>query len=195
MKPLILFLMASALCLHAGIASADAYKCVEKGKVTISSEPCPVGATSTAITSASMPDAEAVAAARADEDRLKQRVDAMTRTRLERDAAYAAEQKAKAEQAALEAQARRDDAEAAAAAAEPRHSAVYGWPVYYGQDGRRGQNLQYGNANSRSHSPSSPGSRPGNASKRPNIRSSGSVWIRNRQEAETRSGFTSHRSK
>ena len=194
MKPLILFLAASAFSLHTGVAAADAYRCVEKGKTTISSEPCPAGATSTAVTSVSVSYAEALAAARAEEDRLKQSVDAMTKARYERDAAYAAEQKSRAEQAALEAQAQRDMAEAAAAAnPPPQRSAVYGWPVY-GQDQwqRQGRFPDYGNngnPNVKPHPPS--GSRPGNGSKRQNNRNG--MVIKGGQESET--GFSSRHGK
>jgi hypothetical protein len=153
MKSLILFLTTSMLCLHMGAAVADAYKCVEKGKITISSEPCPDGATHAEIIRDPMPDAEVLAAARADLDRLRQSAAAMTRERHERDAAYAAQQKSRAEQAALEAQAQRDAAiaaTAAAAAAEPQRSVVYGWPVYE-QDmwRRRDRRFRYGHSGAR----------------------------------------------
>ncbi|GHT92774.1 hypothetical protein AGMMS49545_10880 [Betaproteobacteria bacterium] len=194
MKTLILFLAASALALHTGVAVADAYRCVEKGKTTISSEPCPAGATSTVVSSVSVSDAEALAAARAEEDRLKQSVDTMTKARYERDAAYAAEQKTRAEQAALEAQTQRDLAEAAAAAnPPPQRSVVYDWPIY-GHDPGQGQGKppHYGNSGNPKVKPRPPsGARPGAASKRQNTRHG--VMTKGGREPET--GVSARRGK
>ncbi|MDR1351084.1 MAG: DUF4124 domain-containing protein [Zoogloeaceae bacterium] len=124
----ILFFAALALSLNVGAAAAQAYKCVENGKTTISTEPCPVGATTRAeIAVEPLPDANA---ARADEERLQRYVDNLARERAARDAAHIAEQKMKAEQAVLEARAQRDKAEAEVLRADAdRRTALY--------DGRR----------------------------------------------------------
>jgi hypothetical protein len=124
--------------LYPDVAVAEViYKCVEKGKITISTEACPAGATSAKIINYPEHDAAAVATARAEEERLQRYVEtlvrernegeALARERRERVAAYDALRKSRAEQAALEAQAQRD----AEAAADLRHVVVYdGWPVY-----------------------------------------------------------------
>lgn len=94
------------LCMVASsVYAADIYKCVQDGKLTISSEPCPPGATSTVVT----PDAQADAPAPSPDEelaRLKQQVEAMERERLDRnaarDAAEAERRKARQETKASE---------------------------------------------------------------------------------------------
>ncbi|MDR3158890.1 MAG: DUF4124 domain-containing protein [Zoogloeaceae bacterium] len=138
----ILFFVALAASLNAGAVAAQAYKCVENGKTTISTAPCPAGAVTRAeIAAENLPDAEA---ARADVERQQRYLDNMAR-----DAAHAAEQrmkaeKIKAEQAALEARAQRDEAEAEALRANAERRAIlYDAPPYgfYGY-GRTGGNFR-----------------------------------------------------
>ncbi|MDR3159446.1 MAG: DUF4124 domain-containing protein [Zoogloeaceae bacterium] len=126
----ILFFVALAASLNAGAVAAQAYKCVENGKTTISTAPCPAGAVTRAeIVAENLPDAEA---ARADVERQQRYLDNMAR-----DAAHAAEQKMKAEkikaeQAALEARAQRDEAEAEALRANADRSAIFYYTPPYG---------------------------------------------------------------
>jgi hypothetical protein len=120
-------LLSSVLCLlflglNVGVAAAQAYKCVENGKTTISTEPCPAGATTRAeIAAEPLPDADAT---RAEEERLQRYVDNLAREREARDAAHAAEQKARTEQAALEARIEREKAEAEALRANAERRAI-----------------------------------------------------------------------
>ncbi|MDR0736528.1 MAG: DUF4124 domain-containing protein, partial [Zoogloeaceae bacterium] len=135
--------LALASGLHAGVAASQAYKCVENGKTTISTAPCPAGAITRAeIAAEALPDADA---ARAEEERLQRHVDNMARERQARDAAHAAEQKAKAEQAALEARVEREKAEAESLRANAeRRDIIYDAPLYggiYGY-GRYGGNFR-----------------------------------------------------
>ncbi|MDR1889852.1 MAG: DUF4124 domain-containing protein [Zoogloeaceae bacterium] len=77
------------LCLFScGVSAQQVYKCLENGKVTISTQPCPPGATSTVIPVEASPNPpispeEEVA-------RLKQKADAMEQERLNRQAERAA---------------------------------------------------------------------------------------------------------
>jgi hypothetical protein len=72
------------LCLFSCGASAEVYKCIQDGKTTISTLPCPPGATSTAVpveatpNSAMTPEQEVA--------NMKQKADAMERERLNRSA-------------------------------------------------------------------------------------------------------------
>jgi hypothetical protein len=161
------FLTASALCLmgaYPSVAAAEVYKCVEKGKITISTEVCPAGATHAEIISDAAPDAASVAAARADEERLQRYAETLARERRERDAAYVAAQKSRAEQAALEAQAQRDIAEAAAVT-EPRRGVVYdSWPVY-GPGAPQGYGKWKAHRNPGARPPPSGAYRPADASR------------------------------
>jgi multidrug efflux pump subunit AcrA (membrane-fusion protein) len=128
-----LFFAALALSLDVAPAAAQAYKCLENGKTTISTSPCPAGAVTRAeIAAEPLPDAEAVAL---QEARLQRYVDGLARERQARDAAQAAEQKARAEQAVLEARAQREKAEAEVLRANAeRRVTVYDAPFYgYGR--------------------------------------------------------------
>ncbi|MDR2636716.1 MAG: DUF4124 domain-containing protein [Zoogloeaceae bacterium] len=96
------FLILCALGVFPDMASAQVFRCLEKGKVTISTSPCPTGAKATEIV-AEPGAAERAAAAKqaADEEvaRLKEKVELMARERHEREAAYAAERQARRERA------------------------------------------------------------------------------------------------
>jgi membrane protein involved in colicin uptake len=139
-----LFLAALALSLNATPAAAQAYKCVENGKITISTSPCPAGAITRAEIAAEAPPDSA--SALAEEARLQRYVEDMARERQARDAAHAAEQKAKAEQEMLEARAQRDKAEAEALRAEAeRRVTVYDAPTgFYGYGRHNGNFRGYG---------------------------------------------------
>jgi hypothetical protein len=128
-----LFFAALLLGLPIAPAAAQAYKCLENGKTTISTSPCPAGSVTRAeIAAEALPDIES---ARAEEARLQHYADNLARERLARDAAHAAEQKARAEQAVLEARVEREKAEAEALrASAERRVMVYDAPFYgYGR--------------------------------------------------------------
>jgi hypothetical protein len=82
MKKSLLFV----LCLFAGAASAqEVYKCVQNHKVTISTTPCPPGATSTVVPVEASPQGQV--SPEEEIARMRQKADAMERERLEREAA------------------------------------------------------------------------------------------------------------
>ncbi|MDR0674597.1 MAG: DUF4124 domain-containing protein [Zoogloeaceae bacterium] len=140
----ILFFAVLVLGLNVGVASAQAYKCVENGKTTISTAPCPEGAATRAeIAAEALPDADA---ARAEEERLQRYVENLARERQARDAAHAAEQKIRAERDALDARVERDKAEAEALRADANrrallHDAPHG---FYGYGRTNGKFRGYG---------------------------------------------------
>jgi hypothetical protein len=102
--------LALILCVVAcPLYAAEMYKCVQNGRLTISSEPCPTGAKSTVITPDAAPDTPVISS---DEElaRLKQKLEVLERERLQRNAARAA---AEAERQKQEAQAAKDSEESA----------------------------------------------------------------------------------
>jgi hypothetical protein len=140
----ILFLALCALSLASGGAAAEVYKCVEKGKLTISTAPCPSGAASEAIAPEPEVDAAAVESSIKATERMKQELDVMRRERLAREAADEAVRKERA------AEARQEAAQKSAAEAAARERAVvYGgaWGPFH----QSGVGKSHGRRNPQQH--------------------------------------------
>jgi hypothetical protein len=102
MNPVLLVLLASLGGMTATGASAEIYKCVENGKLSLSDMPCPSGAVSTVLPTESR-QGDAPAESPAEElERLKQKLEVMQRERREREAAEIARDQAIREEAARE---------------------------------------------------------------------------------------------
>ncbi|MDR0673823.1 MAG: DUF4124 domain-containing protein [Zoogloeaceae bacterium] len=83
MKKMLFFLTSCCLC--GGAFAEEVYKCEQDGKVTISTTPCPTGATVTVVPVEKLPPASE--SPEQELARMKQQADTLERERLEREAA------------------------------------------------------------------------------------------------------------
>ncbi|MDR3322987.1 MAG: DUF4124 domain-containing protein [Zoogloeaceae bacterium] len=121
MKKILLLLVLGAI---SGGIHAEVYKCLEKGRLTISTSSCPSGAVSTAVTPEPEIDPATRAASAEALARLQAQTERMAHERHEREAADAATRKEAAQAAQREAERR---AQEEAAPERERGIVVYGW--------------------------------------------------------------------